>query len=76
MFLAPVTLYTQLFRRILVYTAPTPKKDLILYKIALSLICNNISNETFTLFSAGNIMTVKQPSASTKPVTQLGSSLF
>lgn len=74
-----VTLYTDFFLSGLWYTAPTPKNDLILLNISLSFSCKFISNEVLTFHLKGadtSIIIEKQPSASTKPVTQLGSSLY
>ena len=58
------------------YTAPTPKKDFILYKISLSFSCRFISNEILTFLlkiSDISTITLKQPSASVNPANQKGS---
>ena len=57
----------------LLYTEPTPKKDLIAYKISESF--EWISNEALTFhfkWSRISIITLKQPSASVNPVIHLG----
>jgi lipid-A-disaccharide synthase-like uncharacterized protein len=63
----------------LVYTEPTPKKDLILYKIAESFECKLISNEALTFHFKGfviSIIILKQHSASVNPVIHIGLSLL
>lgn len=55
------TLYTVIFLLALKYTAPTPKKSLILYKISTSLICKFISIEVLTLhWFYSNISIIKE----------------
>ena len=76
-----VTRNTQRFLSGLEVTDPTPKNSLILCKVSMSLMCKLISKLTITrqfksVRSRLLIITVKQPSASQKPVIQFGSSLF
>ena len=63
----------------LLYTEPTPKKDLIAYKIPESFECKLISNEALTFHFKGFVIftiILKQPSASVNPVIHIGLSLL
>jgi hypothetical protein len=62
------------------FTVPTPKNWWIAYKIKISLISKEISNEAWTrhfkgLIDRREIIIEKHPSASAKPVTHCGSKL-